>query len=166
MMKNILIVLVLVGAIFISGCVRFEAKETECQKLELKLDSYILRETGSIDMHRSECDKWFENGKPPIIVGGTLIKIEYVDIYKNTYVIYAPYPSLPHHWAYDLTFRGSNSYKEGRLFIITYSDKTIPYKIGQFYKFDLSDYCKTRNSGTFGGSFLDENLDAFQPLDC
>jgi hypothetical protein len=133
------------GILIISGCVKQtetpDSQLTSCDELAKKLDSTIIDTNNPPGRYIiSE----FEG-----IVGGTLMDIKYngLDRGYNSYL---------------LTFQGISS--EGELYLITLSNETLPYKTGQFYKFDLADINKY--SAALSGSFIDNNLDKFVPITC
>ena len=126
--------------IFLVGCTT-KIQPTTCEELADKLDKTII-----------------DTNNPPGrfiisefegIVGGTLTNISNngLDRGYNSYI---------------LTFKGANS--EGELYLITSSNSQLPYKIGQFYKFNLSN--RNQYSAALSGSFIDNNLDKLILVSC
>lgn len=142
--------IIILGMVLISGCV--QQQTLNCKELAKNLDNYIKGDE-QIFVEFPECDDWLYSGKPPIIVGGTLI-----DISDRRFNIGYE------HYEYSLTFQGYN--KQGKLNLVTYTSKSLPYQIGQFYKFDLGDYCQTILSMALSGSFVDRDLNKLEPMNC
>ena len=133
-------ILAVLGIILLVG---YTAKyhTNACERLAKKLDKTIIDTNNppgrfSIDEYEG-------------IVGGTLTNI------KN---------NGPDHGynSYILTFRGVHS--EGDLYLITSSKLELPYKTGQFYKFDLANI--NQYSAALSGSFIDNKLDKLIPVSC
>ncbi len=144
MSRKSYLVLAVLAIIFLSGCTT-ETKNNNiqtntCKELTDRLDKEIVDTNNPPGRFIIE---GFEG-----IVGGTLtnIKNNGLDRGYNSYI---------------LTFKGSNS--EGELYLITSSKSGLPYKIGQFYKFDLANKSKT---AALNGGFIDNNLDKLTPVDC
>ena len=114
-----------------------------CEGLAKDFDAKI----DSIDA--AECDRWAEEGNPPIWVGGTLL-----DISKT---------STPDRNEFTLTFQGL---ARQDTIIIGTAEEDMPYQIGTFYKFDLGRECMLLYSMASSGMFSDPSLDALQPVDC
>jgi hypothetical protein len=64
--------------------------------------------------------------------------------------------------SYTLTFKGIDSH--GELYLLTSSNKTLPYQIGQFFQFDLEN--RNRFSAALSGSFIDNDLDRLIIVKC
>ncbi len=122
------------------ACIGEAEEENDCDELSKNFDD-------KIENIMTECLEWDEKH---IWVGGTL-----TDISKN-------YNSAYKRYEYTLTFKGYE--KKGKIIIGT--SKAIPYKINQFYKFDLGNVCKLIYSSASSGMFYDPNLDALQFIDC
>ncbi len=82
-------------------------------------------------------------------VGGTLVNIKDNGLDRD-------------YQSYTLAFRGKNA--EGELYLITQSSDALPYQIGQFYKFDLSN--RNQYSAALSGSFIDNDLNKLVPVAC
>ena len=137
MKKKVLIfLLLLVIIISITGC------SNECKRLAKKLDNKIVERPNPFGRFMIV---GFEG-----VVGGTLIEINGGEY--NDYLGYYDY------W---LVFKGKE--KTGVFGLISRSNN-ISYKIGQFYKFDLSS--RNKYSARLSGAFIDTNFTKLQPLNC
>lgn len=108
-----------------------------CNKLSKNFD-LMIDSTNLV-----ECDGYNASNQNPIWVGGKLINISkiYVDSYKKN--------------EFTLTFQGFK--KQGNIYIGT-KGEIIPYEVGKFYKFDLTNKCKLNRSMASSGMFSDPNL--------
>ena len=150
-MPILLVVIVFIATIIIILSSGLFPSQAECQKLGRNLDNYITYsqnlDENRINVDAAECQNWLGT-RQSIMVGGTLIDKEdcqYVDTYK--------------HYECDLTFEGYD--KQGKL-LLTSSTDSLPYQIGQFYRFDLGGYCERIFSMAFSGSFGGD----LEPLNC
>ena len=148
-MKRIIILLV-IGILLITGCAVEQkkpeniAKTLTCEDLSKNLDNFP-RESNF-------CAKRLDaDNHQPIWVGGTLKKVSerpYNEAYSKEFI---------------LTFQG---YEKQRSIYIHTNQNVNPYKVGQFYKFDLENECKSMLSMASSGSFYDSELNELKPLDC
>lgn len=115
----------------------------ECDQLASKFDKLTVEGPYSpYDL------KWGEG-----FVGGTLIQIESYGFRGTPYNFYF----------YELIFKGNK--KIGKIGLITNSDN-IPYKINNFYKFDLNE-----RQGRFApmphqGSYVDKEFKLLEKIEC
>lgn len=140
----------ILGIIVISLYVQQKAPITStfqtntCEQLAKNLDEKI------IDTNNPPGD--FIIGDFEGIVGGTIIKISEPSYEENIV--------LRRYLTYTITFIGVN--KVGDLFLRTKSETTLPYKVDQFYKFDLKN--KNKYSAELSGVFIDTELNALEHL--
>ena len=134
----------IIGVLFILGVfiIWWYAQQiNSCEKLAKNLDKKI------VDTNNPS-GRFIISGYTGM-VGGTLINIKNNGQDRNSN-------------SYTLTFKGINS--EGNLYLITSSNSELPYKIGQFYRFDLKN--KNQYSAAVSGSFIDHELDKLTPISC
>jgi hypothetical protein len=144
-MKNnhLMTVLIILAILFgIIGYISLNQKsENVCNSLKIKLDEKITDTNNPPGR--------FVIGGFDGIVGGTLTNIEDNGLDRG-------------YQSYILTFKGKNN--EGTLYLMTDPERNLPYKIGEFYQFDLSN--KNQYSAALHGSFMDYNLDKLIPINC
>ena len=114
----------------------------ECATLEDNFDNHIE----TMDMQK--CKEYKDK---ELMVGGTLKTIE--TTFNKGY------------GRYEHTFIFEGAERTGSLRIHTFDNKTIPYKIGIFYVFDLTGNCPLMNSAASSGAFHDPDLDALEALE-
>lgn len=129
--------------ILINGCTQKQTKVLSCDELVKNFDAKIDSISPTL------CNELKENQE--IWVGGKLIDIS--KIYNSAY----------ERNEFTLIFQGFE--KQGKI-IISSKEENIPYKIGQFYKFDLVRKCTLMYSASSSGIFSDQNLDALQSINC
>lgn len=117
-------------------------KEYTCEELQINFDNSNVPSPDG-------CDEWEKKGRKSIWVGGVLTNI-------STHISFDYY-------SHALTFKGKEEQRE--VYIAT-GNETIPYKINQFYKFDIAESCYTLRSAVYSGAILDRNLTALKPVDC
>ena len=153
--KIIFGIIITILGIFLSGCVQQtktldttpipDTKTDTCEELAKKLDEKIIDTNNPPGRF---IIKDFEG-----IVGGKLIKIS-----EPWYFV--PSDEEQNKVTYTMTFKGIN--KMGDLSLRTSSDLELPYKTGEFYKFDLKN--KNQFSMQLSGAFMDPNLNALDHL--
>ena len=130
----VLIVVVVIGIYFQTLSI------SECERLSKSFDK------------EAADDSLFPESRGDSFVGGTLIRVEPQGLG------YSPAEDLE---AYFLYFKGIN--KEARLILTTTEGNSLPYEVGNFYRFNLDD---TRRSGAHGGEFIDRELHKLTLLLC
>jgi len=142
---RILLILMLVGILVISGCSTQEIKNYDqpmninnCEDISKNFDEKI----NNIFIG---CEQW-DSDREPLWVGGTLIEIN------------SNYDEVR------LNFEGFE--KQGEIYIKNYGNKTIPYEINQFYRFDLNNVCGGRFSAASSGAFYDPDFTALEIISC
>jgi len=115
--------------ILCAGCV-----QQSCEKLKTSFDSNI----NSFGV--AEC----EEVQGPVWVGGTLLSTS--TIYSTAYERYE----------HTLTLQGL---EEQGIIIILSSQETLPYQIGNFYKFDLKGKCALIQSSSSSEAFTGELIE-------
>jgi len=109
----------------------------DCNKLKSNFDNQVFTDIISCD------------NTSPIWVGGTLTNITTINdtwYYRNTFT---------------LTFSGQMTQKSIQTNDSINKQGSVPYKIGQFYKFDLKGFCPLRYSAASSGMFHDPDMNAF-----
>ena len=143
-MNKICFMLILFGLILLFGCSQ-ETQVDLCNELENKLDEAVIETAHGDSRIRGRED----------VVGGTLI-----DISEPWF--YVPTDEEQKKPTYTLTFAGKN--KAGNLFLRTSLDIVLPYKINNFYKFDLENI--NLFSAQLSGAFMDPDANKLQLMDC
>jgi len=151
----IFIVILLLGIIATIGFILSQKQppiKTECQNLVENFDR--LTDSG--------CFKIADANKLNSVAGATLINISepvFAGVYNGNKDYY-----------YELTFNGAEKQESFWLFYNKdNSSGNLPYKIGQFYKFDFRTVCgPVYSMGPHGGgwSFIDNNFTALIPTSC
>jgi hypothetical protein len=85
-----------------------------------------------------------------IEIGGILLNLSYGD-YENETKVYSYY----------LTFKGKENEKS--IWLVSNSQKVLPYEIGKFYQINTNNY---RLNGMLNGSFIDDSNDTLIEVDC
>lgn len=149
-MKKITILLI-IGILLITGCVVEQTKQEKnakiltCEDLAKNLDNF--------PKESNFCVKRLEaNIHSPIWVGGTLKQVS-EGTYNRAYERYE----------FELIFQG---FEKQRTIHISTKQNFIPYKAGQFYKFDLENECRLMLSMASSGMFADPELNELEPLSC
>ncbi len=138
-LKSILLMIII---LFIIGCTK---KETSCNQLEQNLDNNIYNANDAEDFRIG----WDHE----LIVGGILINSTNQNSEEGS-----------KRYNYELEIKGKK--KQGTLFLSTTKNNTIPYKIGNFYKFNLKQLKDHEKSPVTSGVFLDDELDQLTLMTC
>jgi hypothetical protein len=148
---RIICIIAILALIIISGCAQqtktsagpATTKPGICEALTDDFDAYI----GQVDT--TVCDRWETEGKEPNLVGGKIVNIS--KVYNEAYT----------RNEFTLTIKGSS--KLGQIYIGT-QGSSIPYEVGRFYRFDLTNLCPLMRSAASSGMFYDPSLDALEHM--
>lgn len=144
------LIVLLITLLLLAGCTKEITKTSNketCKELADRLDSIIVDINNPPGTYRI-----LGTG----VVGGVLTKKDFPVFYSGEGVNKV--------WdlkVHKLTFQGNK--KSGELFLYTVEDANLPYEIGKFYKFDLSNIDKFSQRS---GSFVDMELNKLEQLEC
>lgn len=145
--------MLLVLLLFLVGCnlpteTSQTISQTPCEELAKRLDGNII-DTNNPPGRFIIGDSDESNA----LVGGKLVEIS-----ELRYSLDSDKPEIV---TYDLAFKGVN--KKGILFLRTWANTTLKYKIGEFYQFDLKNINKY--SMQLSGTFTDKNQDLLERME-
>jgi len=137
--------------VLLAGCSNFiQNGQTglgdNCLELQKSFDIKISA------MDATECDLWIQSGEEPIVIGGKLLSIDRV------------YNEYNDRNEFSLLFAG---YKIEDKLTLASKNESLPYIVGEFYKFDISSKCDTIYSMSSSGLIWDSKGDFLSEVkDC